>query len=1244
MEMQWAQAKHKFGVDDLVMMTQLTEEELIQNLKNRYLNDHIYTYIGPVLVSVNPFRALPIYTDKFIETYCGKYPYELPPHVYALAEDTYRTMLSEETSQCIIISGESGAGKTEASKLIMQYIAAVSGNGQGVEHIKHVILESNPLLEAFGNAKTNRNNNSSRFGKFFQIFFNGAGDPEGGAITNYLLEKSRVVLQSPGERNFHIFYQLCAARDLPELRHLKLGAPSEFNYLKNTSESVGGIDDLSEFHATCHAMAVVGIDRVAQGAMFSALAAILHLGNVTFAEDKQGHAQPSNPGTVAMVAHYLRVDQQRLSEALTSRSISTGTGKSLDTVKTSLNVPQAYATRDSFAKMIYDRMFDGIIAIINKSLNAPPTTTMSISVLDIYGFEIFDNNGFEQFCINFVNEKLQQIFIELTLRTEQDEYLTEDIKWVPVQFFNNKIVCELIEGTQPPGVLAHLDDTCKQSHKSQGSEVDKKFIATMGKAVDHPHYVHGVDFFDIKHYAGQVRYKVEGFAEKNKDQIFDHLKACLKSSGILYIASLFPEDISDGSRKTPTTSGFKIRSQAAQLVSELMKCTPHYIRCIKPNESKCAGDWDSARVQHQVKYLGLLENVRVRRAGFAFRQRFERFVRRYQCMLPPEIRSEAVRPGCDAKVLTVKLLEHAGSVPATDYALGKTKVFVRRPETLFKFEEVREEFIQVSATKVQKFVKACVARSAVRALRYQGSLLFHNHKERRRDSLLRPFYGDYAKYLQDTNQQEFMKDFLQHPLLCKGGRRARANNLYSGDERLLFSEPMVPRLFSTPKSMEWEQGQLYLSSDAVYVLGAVTRLKVTCSFIRCRIAIADLDHISLSHLKDNYIGLHTVKGGCGDLEDPVPKAEWMSDAVTKTCLQTGAKFRLTLRRSHCRNCGKIFARDCVQNMLLLKGFQKPDKVCDRCYGVAIVEDQLIAVDHKLEFLYLLTNEYKAITGKDLPLTFGNTFTLNRHVMEHSIHVTFGTDQNGKDTAVLTNPNQVVVKVGPGLAASTLPFMTGSSDVTSMTQQRSQTRSNRTKERKSLVESHAVARVSLRADAFVAKRCRVLFDYTPHDEDGLALKKGDIVTITAKDESGWWEGEANGKTGFFPANFVEEISGAVSSTKLVVSSGASTGAEYCIAKFRFEPMGSEYIRLEVGDIVQVVAKDGSGWWDGCKAGRRGFFPSNYVEMLLPDNNEGCDSERVRQALKKQGVSEVDKANSRIALLSLAASNGTNVSQE
>jgi myosin-1 len=447
----------KVGVEDMILLQDSKDSGIVENLKSRLIASYIYTYIGPVLIACNPYKWLNIYDDSYIKRYKFQNRNDAHPHVFMTAEAAYRGMITEEESQCIIISGESGAGKTEASKQIQNYIAAVSGGGSGVETLKQTFLRSNPVLEAFGNAKTLRNNNSSRFGKYFELKFDSFGSPRGGVITNYLLEKSRIVSSGEGERSFHIFYQLLTSK---YIKNFGLSNnPNDYYYLSCSScSTVEGMNDCEELQETLQAMASVGMNNESIEQILSLVAIVLHLGNIRFiskqVEDLEGsEAHKSSVNSIQSLAKLLQIDMDSFIYCLTYREMQTmAAGGKTETYQVPQNPVQASARRDAVAKAIYERMFDFIVAQINQSLDpssnepdaattatdAAATDLLSISVLDIYGFEIFDKNGFEQLCINYVNERLQQIFIELTLRAEQDEYEREGIAWTPIPFFNNR--------------------------------------------------------------------------------------------------------------------------------------------------------------------------------------------------------------------------------------------------------------------------------------------------------------------------------------------------------------------------------------------------------------------------------------------------------------------------------------------------------------------------------------------------------------------------------------------------------------------------------------------------------------------------------------------------------------------------------------------------------------------------------------------------------------------------------------
>lgn len=712
-----------------------------------------------MLVSVNPFRDLGIYTDQVLDSYKGKNRLEMPPHVFAIAESAYYNMKAYKDNQCVIISGESGAGKTEAAKRIMQYIANVSGGESGdIKQIKDMVLATNPLLESFGNAKTLRNNNSSRFGKYLQIHFNTAGEPVGADITNYLLEKSRVVGQITNERNFHIFYQFTKGASSQYRELYGIQKPETYVYTSRSKcFDVDGIDDLAEYQDTLNAMKIIGLSQPEQDQIFRMLAAVLWIGNIQFQEDQSGYAEVTDRSVAEFVAYLLEVTPDQLIYAITIRILTPRNG---EVIESPANPAQAMATRDALAMAIYHNLFDWIVERINQSLKSRQGTVNSIGILDIYGFEIFEKNSFEQLCINYVNEKLQQIFIQLTLKSEQEEYAREQIQWTPIKYFDNKVVCDLIEQIRPPGIFSAMKDATKTAHADPAA-CDRTFMQSIN-GMSHPHLTPRQGNFIIKHYAGDVSYTVDGITDKNKDQLLKGILGLIEQSGNQFVHTLFPEQIDLDNRKQPPSAGDRIRVSANALVDTLMKCQPSYIRTIKPNENKSPTEYNSPNVLHQIKYLGLQENVRIRRAGFAYRQTFDKFVDRFFLLSPAT--SYAGEYTWDGSYeAAVKQILKDTSIPKDEWQMGVTKAFIKAPETLFALEHMRDRYWHNMATRIQRMWRAYLAYRAESAtriqrfwrkkrtgaeylqLRDQGHRVLQGRKERRRMSLLgsRRFLGDY---------------------------------------------------------------------------------------------------------------------------------------------------------------------------------------------------------------------------------------------------------------------------------------------------------------------------------------------------------------------------------------------------------------------------------------------------------------------------------------------------------------------
>ncbi|XP_062221813.1 protein OPAQUE1-like isoform X3 [Phragmites australis] len=659
-----------------------------------------------------------------MEQYKGVRLGELSPHVFAVADASYRAMMNESRSQSILVSGESGAGKTETTKLIMQYLTYVGGRvALDDRMVEQQVLESNPLLEAFGNAKTVRNDNSSRFGKFVEIQFDASGRISGAAIRTYLLERSRVVQITDPERNFHCFYQLCASGKDAEL--YKLGHASSFHYLNQSKTyELEGTNNEDEYWKTKRAMDIVGISRKDQDAIFRTLAAILHLGNVEFSPGKEHDSSKIKDSTsnfhLQMAANLFMCDSNLLVSTLCSRSIHTHEG----IIIKALDCAAAAANRDALAKTVYARLFDWLVENINKSIGQDVDSKVQIGVLDIYGFESFKNNSFEQFCINFANEKLQQHFNEHVFKMEQEEYKSEEINWSYIEFIDNQDVLDLIE-KKPIGIIALLDEACmfpKSTHETFATKMFRNFSS-------HPR-LEKTKFsetdFTISHYAGKVTYQTDSFLEKNRDYIVAEHCNLLSSSRCPFVSGLFtslPEESLRSSYKfSSVASRFKQQLQA--LMETLNSTEPHYVRCVKPNSANRPQLFENQSVLHQLRCGGVLEAVRISLAGYPTRRTYAEFVDRFAVLVP-----ELLIGSYDERMLTKGILE---KTKLENFQLGRTKVFLRagqiaildmrRAEVLdnaarhiqgcFRTFITRKEFVKTreASISVQAYCRGCLAR------------------------------------------------------------------------------------------------------------------------------------------------------------------------------------------------------------------------------------------------------------------------------------------------------------------------------------------------------------------------------------------------------------------------------------------------------------------------------------------------------------------------------------------------------
>ncbi|KAJ0039222.1 hypothetical protein Pint_23231 [Pistacia integerrima] len=699
------------GVNDLMQLSYLNEPAVLYNLQYRYKQDTIYTKAGPVLVAINPFKKVPLYGNDYIEAYKNKSIES--PHVYAITDTAIREMTRDEVNQSIIISGESGAGKTETAKIAMQYLAALGG-GSGIEY---EILKTNPILEAFGNAKTSRNDNSSRFGKLIEIHFSETGKISGAKIQTFLLEKvinflliyysllpilsvlllnnvfiylvyyeqSRVVQCAEGERSYHIFYQLCAGAPSSLREKLNLMNANEYKYLRQSScYSIARVDDAEEFRVVVEALDIVHVSKEDQESVFAMLAAVLWLGNVSFTViDNENHVEAVADEALITVAKLIGCNIEDLNLALSTRKMRVGN----DIIVQKLTLSQAIDTRDALAKSIYACLFEWLVEQINKSLAVGKRRTgRSISILDIYGFESFDRNSFEQFCINYANERLQQHFNRHLFKLEQEEYIQDGIDWAKVDFEDNQDCLNLFE-KKPLGLLSLLDE---ESMFPNGT--DLTFANKLKQHLNSNSCFRGEreKAFTVRHYAGEVSYNTTGFLEKNRDLL--HLDSIqLLSSCSCHLPQIFASNMlaqsdkpvvgpsykAGGADSQKQSVATKFKGQLFQLMQRLETTTPHFIRCIKPNNFQSPGSYEQGLVLQQLRCCGVLEVVRISRSGFPTRMSHQKFARRYGFLLLESVASQ------DPLSVSVAILHQFNILPEM-YQVGYTKLFFRTGQFMFK--------------------------------------------------------------------------------------------------------------------------------------------------------------------------------------------------------------------------------------------------------------------------------------------------------------------------------------------------------------------------------------------------------------------------------------------------------------------------------------------------------------------------------------------------------------------------------
>ncbi|XP_066568297.1 unconventional myosin-Vb isoform X1 [Amia ocellicauda] len=717
------------GENDLTALSYLHEPAVLHNLKVRFLeSNHIYTYCGIVLVAINPYQQVPIYGEDVIYAYSGQNMGDMDPHIFAVAEEAYKQMARDEKNQSIIVSGESGAGKTVSAKYAMRYFATVGGSASDT-NVEEKVLASSPIMEAIGNAKTTRNDNSSRFGKYIQIGFDRRYHIIGANMRTYLLEKSRVVFQAEDERNYHIFYQLCASASLPEFKDLELTSAEDFFYTSQGENIfIEGVNDAEDLEKTRHAFMLLGVKENHQMSIFKIIASILHLGNVDIRSERDGDSCniPKNDEHLNHFCDLLGVEHDQMEHWLCHRKLVT----TAETYVKTMSKQQAINARNALAKHIYAELFNWIVDHINKALYTTTKQHSFIGVLDIYGFETFEFNSFEQFCINYANEKLQQQFNSHVFKLEQDEYMKEQIPWTLIDFYDNQPCIDLIEAKL--GILDLLDEECKVPKGTDQNWAQKLYDRHSSSEHFQKPRMSNTSFI-VVHFADKVEYQSDGFLEKNRDTVYEEQINILKASKFQLVADLFhdgkevpvPAPVGKGSRinvraakpapKTPNrehrkTVGHQFRNSLQLLTETLNATTPHYVRCIKPNDEKLAFSFDSSRAVQQLRACGVLETIRISAAGYPSRWTYPDFFNRYRVLMKKKDISNS-----DKKLICRNLLETLIKDP-DKFQFGKNKIFFRAGQVAY-LEKLRADKFRSACIKIQKSVRGWLQRVKYRKIR-----------------------------------------------------------------------------------------------------------------------------------------------------------------------------------------------------------------------------------------------------------------------------------------------------------------------------------------------------------------------------------------------------------------------------------------------------------------------------------------------------------------------------------------------
>lgn len=701
------------GVEDMRLLRYLNEPSILFNLKQRFNASKPYTYTNEIVIAVNPYKWIDnLYGDRLHEQYLKKPRDTLPPHVYSTSTAAYKHMKLNAMNQSILVSGESGAGKTETTKIVMNHLASVAGGRKDKTIAK--VIDVNPLLESFGNAKTTRNDNSSRFGKFTQLQFDSHGKLIGAKCETYLLEKSRVVSIAEGERNYHIFYQLLAGLSAKDRKEYGLDPDCQYQYAGALSEmQIPGLDDAKWFAGTQKSLSIIGLDGSAQKTLFKILAGVLLLGEVMFDKKGESGSRISSGSALSQAAKMFGLATTSIEEALCNRTVITRN----DSVTVPLAPIEAAENRDALAKTIYSKMFDWMVVKINAAISTNESRIKGqIGVLDIFGFEDFVHNGFEQFCINYANEKLQQKFTTDVFKTVEDEYIREGLQWDHIKYQDNQGIVEVIEGKM--GIIALMNDHLRQPRDTEEALVNK--IRTNHQTKKGGGVNENIDFpkvkrtqFIINHYAGSVTYETVGFMEKHRDTLQKDLLDLIQLSSMPLLPQLFeePEVVGEENngrnKKGPKSLGSQFKTSLAQLMDNIKTTNSHYVRCIKPNSNKSPTEFNKRMIVEQLRSAGVIDAIRITRSGYPSRLTPNELATRYAIMFPPSMHSKDVRRTCSVFMSSI------GRKSPLEYQMGKSLIYFKNG-VMEELEAMKSDFMYYEARTIQRIAFGFLERRRLR--------------------------------------------------------------------------------------------------------------------------------------------------------------------------------------------------------------------------------------------------------------------------------------------------------------------------------------------------------------------------------------------------------------------------------------------------------------------------------------------------------------------------------------------------